>query len=78
MNYTNNEESLRKYNKDEQRDLAKRYIGTSALMIFIWFVSGGGYFWPAWVIASFAISILAREANKRLIARKNADQQRER
>ena len=78
MNYTNYEESFRKFHKEEQKNLATRYIGTSALMIIIWYVSGRGYFWPAWVIASFMISILAREANKRLIKRKNAYQQRDR
>ena len=77
MGHGNNDNGFSRFHKEEQKNLIVRYTGTSIFMIFIWFVSGGGYFWPAWVIASFAISLLAREASKKLNARKNVYQQRD-
>ncbi len=34
------------------------YVGLVALMLVIWVASGGGYFWPIWVIAPGGIGLL--------------------
>jgi len=33
------------------------YIVVNAFLIAVWAMTGGGYFWPAWVIASWGIGI---------------------
>lgn len=40
-----------------------RYIGLNFVGILIWMLSGGGYFWPIWVIVLWGLDI-AYEANK--------------
>lgn len=54
------------------RDLARRrlqqkrefqgnvvaYVVINAFLIVIWFMSGGGYFWPGWVLAGWGVGLL--------------------
>jgi len=34
-------------------------IGVLALMVAIWALSGGGYFWPIWVVFGLGIALIA-------------------
>src|SRR5262249_7385532 len=34
------------------------YVIINALLIGIWAISGGGYFWPAWVLGGWGIGLL--------------------
>ena len=52
--------------KKETKKTFIKYGYTTLLMIIIWLVTGMGYFWPAWVIAAFAISLLVRERQHQL------------
>ena len=54
-----------KHSKETKKTCIK-YGYTTLLMIVIWSVTGMGYFWPAWVITAFAISLLVREKQYRL------------
>jgi fatty acid desaturase len=38
-------------------------IVVSLLMVVIWFFSGGGYFWPAWVMGGFVIGLISYGIN---------------
>lgn len=33
------------------------YLVINALLIGIWFLSGKGYFWPAWVMAGWGVGL---------------------
>lgn len=33
------------------------YLVINALLIGIWFLSGNGYFWPAWVMAGWGVGL---------------------
>ena len=33
-------------------------IVVSILMVIIWFLTRGGYFWPGWVMAGFAVGLV--------------------
>ena len=35
------------------------YVAVNALLIVIWAASGGGYFWPVWVIGGWGIGLLS-------------------
>jgi len=41
------------------RGLVLSAIGVLALMIVIWALSGGGYFWPIWVVFGLGIGLVA-------------------
>ena len=34
-------------------------VGVLALMVVIWALSGGGYFWPIWVVFGLGIALVA-------------------
>lgn len=34
------------------------YVVVNAFLVGVWAVSGGGYFWPAWVIGGWGIGIV--------------------
>ena len=34
------------------------YLGVNAMMVVIWATSGGGYFWPVWVIGPWGLALL--------------------
>ena len=34
---------------------AVSYVVINAFLVFVWFYSGGGYFWPGWVMAGWGI-----------------------
>ena len=40
------------------RSLLLTAAGVVALMIVIWALSGGGYFWPIWVVFGFGIALV--------------------
>lgn len=40
------------------RGLVITSIGVLALMVVIWAVSGGGYFWPIWVVFGLGIALI--------------------
>jgi hypothetical protein len=45
----------------EKRDFRKHvvtYLVVNAFLVGIWAVSGGGYFWPGWVIAGWGIGLV--------------------
>ncbi|HEY5183903.1 MAG TPA: 2TM domain-containing protein [Actinomycetes bacterium] len=31
------------------------YVVINAFLVFVWFVTGAGYFWPGWVMAGWGI-----------------------
>jgi len=33
------------------------YVVVNAFLIVVWAVSGGGYFWPAWVLGGWGIGV---------------------
>jgi 2TM domain len=57
--------------RDEQREtvlkrvMAKRdfrnhvaaYLIVNTMFVFIWALSGAGYFWPIWIIASWGVGL---------------------
>jgi hypothetical protein len=34
------------------------YIVINAFLVFVWLMSGGGYFWPGWVMAGWGILLV--------------------
>jgi 2TM domain-containing protein len=34
------------------------YVVVNAFLIGIWFATGGGYFWPAWVLGGWGIGLV--------------------
>lgn len=34
------------------------YVVTNAFIVAVWMLTGQGYFWPAWVIAGWAMALL--------------------
>ena len=56
---------------DSQRDLARKqiqkrrnlqgglvaYIVFNAFLVGVWAMSGGGYFWPGWVLAGWGVAM---------------------
>ncbi len=59
-----NEEELRKEAKkrvQKRRDLGAHlvvYVVVNAMLIGIWAISGGGYFWPAWVLLGWGVGVV--------------------
>ncbi|HET6831261.1 MAG TPA: 2TM domain-containing protein [Solirubrobacterales bacterium] len=41
------------------RGLAVTAVGVLVLMIVIWALSGGGYFWPIWVVFGLGVALVA-------------------
>ena len=33
------------------------YVVINAFLVFVWLISGAGYFWPGWVIAGWGIGL---------------------
>jgi hypothetical protein len=36
------------------------YLAVNAMMVGIWLFSGGGYFWPIWIILGWGVGIVAQ------------------
>ena len=36
------------------------YIGVNLFLIVIWYISGGGSFWPAWILVGWGIGLVAQ------------------
>jgi protein-S-isoprenylcysteine O-methyltransferase Ste14 len=34
------------------------YLVINAFLVFVWLMSGGGYFWPGWVMAGWGILLV--------------------
>jgi hypothetical protein len=34
------------------------YVVINAFLVGVWFLTGGGYFWPAWVMAAWGVGML--------------------
>ncbi len=34
------------------------YVVINAFLVFVWLMSGGGYFWPGWVMAGWGIFLV--------------------
>lgn len=43
--------------KRDFRSHAAAYVLVNALLVAIWALSGGGYFWPIWSIAGWGIGL---------------------
>jgi hypothetical protein len=57
---------------DERRELARKrvqakrdltthavaYLVVNTFLVVVWALSGGGYFWPAWVLAGWGIGLV--------------------
>jgi hypothetical protein len=37
---------------------ARTYVVINGLLIAIWAMAGGGYFWPAWVIMGWGVAVV--------------------
>lgn len=46
-------------NKRDLRNHAAVYCAVNTLLVVIWAASGGGFFWPIWVIAGWGIGLAA-------------------
>jgi fatty acid desaturase len=68
MTETNNE---RETHDDEWQEARKRvtarrefgshlvaYVVINSFLVFVWAVTGAGYFWPAWILAGWGIGIV--------------------
>ena len=57
------DEELRKQAREvvkKRRDFAAHvvsYVVINAMLIGIWAISGGGYFWPAWVMLGWGVGL---------------------
>ncbi len=47
-------------NRRELLRLAAGFVLASALLVLIWVMSGGGYFWPGWIIGVMAVFLAVR------------------
>jgi hypothetical protein len=43
--------------KRDFRNHVAAYVLVNALLVAIWAFSGGGYFWPVWVIAGWGVGL---------------------
>ena len=34
------------------------YVVVNLALVFVWAITGGGYFWPAWVMAAWGVGVL--------------------
>ena len=34
------------------------YVVVNAFLVFIWAITGGGYFWPAWIMGGWGIGVI--------------------
>jgi uncharacterized ion transporter superfamily protein YfcC len=49
-----------------KRDFRARlvaYVVVNAFLVVIWLLTGRGYFWPAWVMAAWAVGLLLDASN---------------
>jgi hypothetical protein len=45
----------------KRRDLGAHlvaYVVVNAMLVGIWGISGGGYFWPAWVLLGWGVGVV--------------------
>jgi len=45
----------------KRRDFAMHlfaYVTVNAMLVGIWAIGGGGYFWPAWVMLGWGVGVL--------------------
>jgi fatty acid desaturase len=60
----NNEEELRQaalYSIKRKREFSQHllaYVVVNAVLVGIWAISGGGSFWPAWIIGFWGIGLI--------------------
>ena len=60
----NQEDELRELAKErlkKRRDLGAHvvvYVVVNAMFVAIWAMTGGGYFWPAWVIFGWGVGLV--------------------
>jgi len=40
------------------KSLCLGYLAVNAFLVFIWLLSGGGYFWPIWTMAGWGLGIV--------------------
>jgi uncharacterized ion transporter superfamily protein YfcC len=46
---------------NERRDFGAHlvvYVVVNAFLVFVWAITGAGYFWPAWVLGGWAIGVV--------------------
>jgi uncharacterized membrane protein len=45
-------------NKQAFRQHVVAYVVVNAFLVAIWAVSGGGYFWPVWVLLGWGVALV--------------------
>ncbi len=64
MTFTDGELDLRKEatrRVQKRRDLGAHivaYVVVNAMIVGIWAITGGGYFWPAWVLLAWGVGLV--------------------
>lgn len=55
------ERELARKRLQAKRDLSTHvvvYVVVNAFLVVFWYLGGGGYFWPAWVMAAWGIGLV--------------------
>ena len=49
------------------------YIVVNAFLILVWAFTGGGYFWPGWVMGGWGVALILSHLNRRYLRRPITD-----
>lgn len=58
---TDDERTLARQHIDKRRGLQGgfvAYVLVNAFLVLVWWLTGGGYFWPAWILGGWGVGML--------------------